>query len=67
MITNKIQNIVEKLLRDDEICRDNDSHLVASIWWNETKNITNKNTQNQTERVENLDYFLNDDEINRDR
>ena len=31
------------------------------------ENIPNKKTENETERVENLDYFLNDDEINRDR
>ena len=29
------------------------------------ENIPNKKTENETERVENLDYFLNDDEINR--
>ena len=43
MITKKIQEIVERLLRDDIRCRDNDSHLAASIWWNESKNITDKN------------------------
>tara|TARA_Y100000816_G_C25902107_1_gene470593 strand:- start:168 stop:539 length:372 start_codon:yes stop_codon:yes gene_type:complete len=31
------------------------------------ENIPNKKRENETERVENLDYFLNDDEINRDR
>ena len=31
------------------------------------ENIPNKNRENETDRVENLDYFLNDDEINRDR